>query len=486
MNSELIPLMVVLPISAAVVANLLHKKDNLLKAFIVAFATAMLVLPVITSYGSHVFGGHISQRYNIGLASGIEYFFASHSQILIFTLYMIALLAIASYTSAYQRVSGPYLGFMVLGVAATSAVLMADDFFNLYVFMEIALISQSALAIASGTLESNKAAVKYLMVANVAGNCLLVGVGLLLGLTGSVNITDMREYVASAGVHLLSNPVFLSAASLILFAWLYISGIFPFHNIKSELYAAAKPHASALMQTQTKMMLIAVGLIVLSVFGQLPLVRPLMILMACLAMIFGVIMALNQDNYQRMLSYHAISQAGYVAAGIAIGTQAAIVAGIFHAVNHVLYKSALFLGCEVIAHRKKTSDFKNLGGAMYSIPFVGFLLLGAKLAISGVPPFNGFQSKLMLMKSAFEVGMWEVTVVMNLVSVLTFISMMKAFHLVFMRESPKDSVEEDKPLHVYTLAIVVLVGLCLVLGLFPSLATDFITDVGASTGVEWI
>ncbi|MBU0762846.1 MAG: energy conserving hydrogenase EhbF [Candidatus Altiarchaeota archaeon] len=484
MNSEFIPLIVVVPLAAAVLANLLHGKKRLLKYFTLLFALAMLSLPIITPYGEHIFGGHISERYNIGLATGIEYVFTQHQQIIIFTLFLIFLMSVLTYTSAYEHLSGPYLGFMILGISATSAVVMADDFFNLYVFMEIALLSQTALAIANKSIDSMKASLKYLMVANLAGNCLLIGIALLLSQTGSVNLSDIREYVATAGPELYSNPVFLSAAALVLFSWLYGSGLFPFHNIKSELYASAKPHASALMQTQTKFVLIALGIIILKLFNGLPAVRPLMLFGACLAMIFGVIMALKQDNYQRMLSYHAISQAGYVAAGIALGTPAAIVAGIFHALNHVLYKSALFLGCEVVHGMNKTSNFKSLGGAIYSIPYIGVLMLGAKFAISGIPPFNGFQSKLMLMTSAFDAGFWEVTVVMILVSVLTFISMMKAFHLAFMR--PKQNMVEYKKPHItYTIALAILVGLCLLLGLYPSLATDYITGIAAEIGVGW-
>jgi energy-converting hydrogenase B subunit F len=195
-------------------------------------------------------------------------------------------------------------------------------------------------------------------------------------------------------------------------------------------------------------------------------------------------MALKQENYHRMLSYHAISQAGYVAAGLGIGTPTAIAAGIFHAINHVLYKSALFLGCECVGRGRKSTDFKGLGGLIGPLPAVAVLVLGAKFAISGIPPFNGFQSKLMLMGGAFDAGMPEVTAVMILVSVLTFISMMKAFHLVFLRPAdvPDDAANIPK---TYVIALIILVGLCLVLGLFPDLALNLIKPVAENVGLPW-
>lgn len=480
--------MVVIPLAAMVVFNLAHGKKTILKFIAAVVGLALLVMPLASPLGVHNFGGHIKENLESSYETGIVYRLGLHNKALIFTLALIAFLVITSYTQAYKNLSGPYMGFMVLGVGATSATLLADDFFNFYVFMEIALISQTALALAQASVEAYKSAVKYLMVANIAGNCLLLGVGLLLSIAGSVNISDIHRFVLSNAEHLKSNPVYLAAAALIVFAWLYASGVFPFHNIKSELYGSAKPHSAALMQTQTKFIMIALALVILKIFYPVWGVRPIMLAMACGAMIFGVIMALKQNNYKRMLSYHAISQAGYVAAGLAIGTQAGIIAGIFHAINHVIYKTALFLGAEIVMHRNKTTDFKSLGAAFYSIPFVGVLVLCAKFAISGIPPFNGFQSKLMLITAAFQANMPEISVIMILVSVMTFISMMKAFHLIYLRPLPEDveSQQLDKPVGVYVGALVLLVFLCILLGVYPQAATRYIQQIAVQVGTVWV
>ncbi len=485
MNSETIALIVVAPLLAAVIANILHGKKGLRTFTLVAVAiTAALTL--ITPYGSHFFGGYERDKIGGGLSAGIIYVFSQNHRILTFTLTLIAFLAIASYTSAFKKLSGPYLGFMMLGVAATCATIMADDFFNFYVFMEIALISQATLAISQATLGAYKSALKYLIIANVCGNCLLLGVALLLSLTGSVNVSDIVEAVVAGGQNIIGNPVFLAAAALIVFAWTYASGAFPFHNIKSELYASAMPHASALMQTQTKFIMIALAGIILRIFGTTPFINKLMLIAAVLAMVFGVIMALKQDDYQKMLSYHAISQAGYVAAGLTIGTSAAVAAGIFHAINNALYKSALFFGCECVKNKSGTTGFRGLGAMAYSMPAVAGLMLIAKLAISGVPPFNGFQSKLSLMFAAADAGMWEISLIMLLVSVLTFISMMKSFHLVFMR--PREETAEytgHAPTKSYMIALIVLVGLCVIIGLYPALVTDNIQTITHQFGLVW-
>jgi len=486
MSGELIPIMVVAPLMAAVIANLLHGKERQLRLAFVGFVFLLLFLPLASQYGIHIFGGHERSQYQSSNATGIIYLFGQHQKLLIFILVLIGYLVISSYMGVYKKLSGPYLGFLMLGIGATSAVVMADDFFNFYVFMEIALISQTALAIATGTFQAYKSAVKYLIIANVCGNFLLLGVAMLLSLSGSVNISDIAAQI-SDGQILMSDPLLITAACFILFAWLYAGGVFPFHNIKSELYAAARPHSSAIMQTQTKFILVALGLIILRLFSGIWGVRQVMMAGSAGAMIFGVIMALKQDDYHKMLSYHAISQGGYVACGLAIGTPYGILAGIFHAVNHVLYKSALFLGCEALERHKGTTSFSKLGGAIHSIPFIGFLVLCAKLAISGVPPFNGFQSKLMLMVAAFDAGMPEITMVMMLVSVLTFISMMKAFHFAYLRSlepAPRNKADPAELTH-YTMALVILVGLCVLLGLFPDIALGYLEHVSLTAGAPW-
>ncbi len=484
MNSDYIPFMVVLPMAAAVLLNLLHGRRAALAVAVAGLGFAFILLPFLVAYGTHYFGGWTRDGAT-GLAVGIIYMFGSYQRLLIVFLALVAYFAAIAHLNFEGRISGVYLGFLMLGLGTCTAVLLTDDLFNLYVFLEITLISQTALVVSTGTERAWKAAVKYLIIANVAGNCLLLGIALLLSLVGSLNIADMQSYVVANGAPLLKSPVFLLACALITIAWSYASGLFPFHNIKAEMYSQARPHAAGLMQAQTKFMLVAVGLVILRLFGGVPHLRELVLYVAMGAMVFGVIMALRQDNYQHMLGYHAISQAGYVAAGLSIGTPAAVAAGIFHALNNALYKTALFIGSECVQRRGKTGEFRLLGGLMPVMPVIAILILVAKLAISGVPPFNGFQSKLMLMVSAFDAGLPEVTVIMLLVSVLTFISMMKAYHMVFLRP-PETPVEpgEEAP-NSYTITLIVLVGLCVLLGFYPEVALGYIQEVAWRTGLGW-
>ncbi|MFC2162502.1 proton-conducting transporter membrane subunit [Candidatus Altiarchaeota archaeon] len=483
MESQLIPILVVFPIIVSVILNLMHGKNHL-RLLVLALGLVIIALPFTADYGLHTFGGHLRGVSARSLAPGIVYTFNSQKMLSILVLSLICYLAIIAYLGAFRQPSGVYLSFLIVGIASATAVILTDDIFNFYVFMEIALISQTALVIATGTIQSVKASVKYLIVGNVAMNLVLLAIGLILASVGSLNISDIQRYMTALGDGFLTQPTLLLAAGLLIFGWAYSSGLFPFHSIKSEMYGSAEPHAAGFIQTMTKFILVSYAIILLRIFSGVPTVRPLMLALSMGAMIFGVVMALRQDDYRRLLSFHAVSQAGYVAGGLSIGTPLGIAAGIFHAVNHVLYKSALFIGCEVIKYRSKTTDFHKLGGAIVGIPFVGALVLGAKFAISGIPPFNGFQSKLMLLKAAMGVGMPEIALVMILVSIATFASMMKAFYMVYLKAKEGEVVEEPVPA-THVLALIILVGLCVLLGLYPDLALRYIMPVATNLGSPW-
>jgi energy-converting hydrogenase B subunit F len=463
MSDYLIPLMVVSPIVFGILLNFLH--GGRVRFAAVAFGVALMLTVLLASYGQHHFGGY--GRID-GLAGGIIYSYSGHHLPVFFMLSLIGLSSILAYLGFYRRESGVYLGFIFLSLAGAFAVLLSDDFFNLYIFFEVVIISQVAMAVAGGGVSSYKSALKYLLAGNFCGNCMLLAVALLLSIAGSVNIADIQDAVAPLHG---GSGLFLLACALSVYAWSYAGGLYPFQNIKSALYASAGPHASALMQAQTKMVLVAVALVLLRIYSAVAGLKELMMGVGALAMVLGVVMALRQDDYQRMLSFHAVSQAGYVAIGLGIGSAVTVAFGIFHAINNMVYKSALFYGCEVMKHKGGGTGFSGLGGFMRGMPFFGLLMLSFKLAISGVPPFNGFQSKLGLMMGALEAGWWEIMVLMLLASVLTFISMMKSFHLIFLRPFEGEVAGGGVPQAVWAVLIALFI-MQVVLGLFPEIVLE--------------
>jgi formate hydrogenlyase subunit 3/multisubunit Na+/H+ antiporter MnhD subunit len=186
-------------------------------------------------------------------------------------------------------------------------------------------------------------------------------------------------------------------------------------------------------------------------------------------MIIGDFMALAQDDFKRMLAYSSVSQMGYVLMGFGIGTQLGIYAGLFHMVNHALAKALLFLSAGSVIYATGARRLSHLGGLGKKMPITAFCFFVGALAISGVPPFNGFQSKLALFVAGGEAGHWWAVAIGIGVSLITLVVLAKAAKSAFWGElSGVASAEtvKEAPASV-CFAMIVLAVLCLGIGLYP-------------------
>ncbi|HML04282.1 MAG TPA: energy conserving hydrogenase EhbF [Methanobacterium sp.] len=494
--NPLIALMVIIPIACALLLNLLHKKDRTVKILAIVVAISLPIIPLFTSYGLHYFGAYSTLAQSPTLAQwvpasitgsalnifhmGIVYSFASAQQVLLVTLGIIALLAILTALSETRRPSGVYTFLMFMGIAAVSAIILTDDIFNLYVFVEIAAITQVGIVIASKVKGNYETALKYMILGSIASPLLLIGIALLLGITGNVNITDIIYSLKSGAVD-SHNPVLLMACGLIIFGWLYVSGLPPFHTIKSAMYSKALPHGAALLQAFSVFTLVALGIIILRIFSYLPFSKVFIIAISLAAMILSITMALMQTDYKRILGFLAVGELGYIGIGLGLGTAASITAGLFQAINEAIITAFLFIGFGTVLYLTKESDIRKLGGMMIHAPKVALLVLLAGLAMAGVPPLNAFQSKLMLIQASLNAGIPELGIIMILLSIVTFMTFMKAFYSVYMRPKPKDLKISGSTIPKATIfSLVVFLIICIILGLFPQIATNYLQPLANS------
>jgi len=482
---NLLPLIVVVPLIMAIIFSYIYR-SKYVRSLTLLMALVLLILPFLGTYGSYFFGGHgITFIEGIPLVSGILYTLNPLKKILLFTLMLIGSLVLI--LSTKKNLSGVFTSLVLMGLASISAVILTEDLFNLYVFYEIAAIAQAGLVILAGTENAYRSAFKYLLVGTMAGSILLLGVGLLLSATGTLNIGDM-------GRHLTVNPLtptIYGGLLMLIVGLTYGGGLPPFHTLKADLYARAKPFVSAILQTYSKFVLIVLMLVILKLFGNLPIfntIRGVLIALSVIAMVFGTVMALLQGDYRKLLAYHTISQGGYVALGLALGTPLGIVAGIFHGINHALYKSALFIGAHIV-DKVRSSNMREVGGLLLTMPTLAFLMLFAKFASIGIPPFNGFQSKLLLAKAVMDANIPELVVLMLILSIGTFLYMMKAFYLIFLKPCGEEQLKEYRDVkiskyHIFSLGL--LVVLCLILGIYPDVVLDRLYPIGEEIGINWI
>jgi len=190
-------------------------------------------------------------------------------------------------------------------------------------------------------------------------------------------------------------------------------------------------------------------------------------------------MAMMQHNLKKLLSFHAVSQVGYMVLGIGTGTTIGVIGGLYHMLNHAIYKCNLFLMSETVSRATGTDDVEKMGGLAKALPITFISGAIAAAAISGIPPFNGFVSKWLVYQGALSIDAHGLAVAMVVVAVfgsaLTLASFVKVMYSAFLSPAPKDAAYvEKRPRESFLLAgpMVVLAIACVVLGLAPGLAID--------------
>ena len=383
----------------------------------------------------------------------------------------IAAIAVFMFSHVALDKSRKQFGFFPLFLLlqmGVSGVCLTGDIFNLYVWFEVLLICCFAL-IALGSKKSQlEGALKYVTINFVASGLLLSGVGVLYALYGALNLAELAQIVRSEhpNLNLLALPgIFfltgfgIKAAIFPLFFWLPAS----YHTPPIGISA----FVAGIVTKIGIYTLIRLYSLIFSV--QVVNAQPLLLLLAGFTMAVGVVGAAAQVDFRKILSFHIVSQIGYMLMGLAIYTPLAIAGSIFFVVHNMLVKTNLFLVSGVVAHRHRSFSLAKLGGVYLQHPFLSFLFLISALSLAGLPPLSGFWGKLMLAKGGFEAGNYILVGTSLCVSLVTLLSMTKIWNEVFWKPRPR---RLKKPTHetigTYTLYFPVffLLAFILYLGLY--------------------
>ncbi|HIH65179.1 MAG TPA: hydrogenase, partial [Methanothermobacter thermautotrophicus] len=193
-------------------------------------------------------------------------------------------------------------------------------------------------------------------------------------------------------------------------------------------------------------------------------------------MVLGISMALMQTDLRRMIGFLAVGELGYIGIGLGLGTAASISAGLFQAVNEALITACIFLGFGTIFYMTGKTDPEGMGGLLAYKPGLAGLVMLSGFIMAGVPPFNVFQSKLRLIQAAIQAGFPELGILMILLSIVTFMTFMRAFYSVYLKPEPRGMELESRSVPRSTVfSMVVLIIICTVLGIAPWLATSQFT-----------
>ena len=381
---------------------------------------------------------------------------------------------VREYYTLFLMLSGGVMGLVLSG-----------DLFNMFIMVEILTFAAVALTAfrnkANGALE---AAFKYLIVGSMGSTCILVGTVMLYAQTHTLNFAQLSALIPGN-----MNTATKLAYALLLVGYATKSFVVPFHPLAADAHGAAPASISVLISgVLTKSGLYGIIRISYFLFQSMGLgpIQFLLVFVGSLSMFVCVTMALAQHDFKRLLAFHSISQIGYVLTAAGLCTAMGISAGLYHAMNHTLFKGLLFLAAGAVLHETGTTDLNRLGGLSKKMPHTTVLFLIGAASISGIPPFNGFVSKWSIYQATYlkavesgNIGYLLVTIIALITSVLTLASFVKVTQSVFFGQLPKELENTKEVPFGMRFAMGIFAVLCVVTGLFPRLVTTYLTEPAA-------
>ncbi|WP_425092036.1 Na+/H+ antiporter subunit D [Tropicimonas sp. S265A] len=360
-----------------------------------------------------------------------------------------------------------HVGFHSLSHALLVGVcgaFLTGDVFNLYVWFEVMLIASFGLLVIGGRRDQVDAAVKYVGLNLIATLAFLSGVGILYGAAGTLNMADLHLVLADRQ----SETAVLAAAAMLLFAFGAKAAMFPvFAWLPASYHTPAFATSALFAALLTKVGVYALLRVFTTVFdGSGPFLQPVLLVGAVLTMVVGVLGAAAQNDVRRILSFHIISQIGYMVLGLALFTPLAIIGAIFYLFHHIIVKANLFFVAGVIRWKAGSEELDKIGGLLKASPLLALLFLIPALSLAGIPPLSGFWAKFIIVQASLEARDWWVAVAALAVGLITLFSMTKIWLAAFWKDHPT-AATADMPVapRSMVLPIAVLAIMTVIIGI---------------------
>lgn len=505
--NPLIPLLVIVPLAGAFLIMVLGKAINDLPRY---FTPAIMLFLLITDVYALMHTGSGVDVYKVGgwepagiIPIGIYMILDGYSVIMLCVIGALAFFSSVYSITYIQRYTGEqyYYALFCLMVAGMNGVVMSGDLFNIFVFLEISVIASYALVAFGVEKNELEASFKYQVLGGIASIFILFGIGLIYWKTKTLNVADIRE-VFKAG---FDKTYYTFVQLLILSGFGLKAAIMPFHAWLPDAHSSAPSPISAML---SGVFIKAVGIYVIirlffTMFVISEQIAVLITALGTLSMVLGVFLAIGQWDIKRLLAYHSISQMGYVILSAGLGmilmsrqekpdvAALAITGGLFHLINHAAFKGLLFLNAGAIEYRLGTRNLKEMGGLSDTMPVTSATSFVASMSISGIPPFNGFFSKLIIVTACVRAGFYVLAILAILVSILTLASFLKLQRYAFYNKVSENAIHHRHEVSGPMVFSMITLGiLCFLMGLLaiPSLrdllfkpAVDMLMDANSYT-----
>ncbi len=459
----ILPYFIIIPLLAAFIISLIAgKKDNWAVILSVIASSALLVLSLF----SFISMKEETITYSMS-AWSIPYGIVLVQDAL--TSFILVMVSIISFTSLifsiqyirHLSMDWKYYSLFMLLVTGMNGVIITGDFFNLYVFMEIALFSAFALVAYGSRAEEFEAAFKYAVMGSVSSFLILVGIAVVYSATSTLTMAKVAQILPT-----LNNEIVLWVGAIFMAGFGLKAASMPFHAWLPDAHSSAPAPISSML---SGVLIKALGIYVMirifyNVFNAPEVFMKIFLVLGTISILIGVFLAIGQWDMKRLLAYHSISQIGYILLGMGIATPLGILGAVFHLFNHAIFKSLLFYNAGSVEMALGTRDLRKMGNLMKLLPTTSQTSLIASLSISGIPPFNGFFSKLIIIIAALQAGLPWYALFAVIGSLLTLASFMKVQRYGFKGETVIETAENKIGWRM-NFAMITLAVLCVVTSL---------------------
>ncbi|MEJ5089955.1 Na+/H+ antiporter subunit D [Sphingobacterium faecium] len=332
----------------------------------------------------------------------------------------------------------PIFHFLVMGL---NGAFLTGDIFNLYVFFEVIIISSFVLMTLGGRKAQLEGAVKYMAMNILASTFFLTGIGLLYGISGSLNMADLALIVPK-----IENRAIVDiTATFFLIGFGIKSAIFPLYFwLPSSYHTPPSAVAAIFGGLLTKVGIYALFRVFTLIFIPNEFIRDLLLVLSILTILTGAFGALIKTNVRRLFSYLIVCHIGFMIGGLGMYSKLAILGAVFYLIHDIMVKTNLFLIAGLIRQMRGSMDMKKLGGLYAEYPKISLLIAIVLFSLAGIPPLSGFWPKIYLLQGAFENAHYFYAGALILGSFITLFVIAKFWSEVFWKKSPEPDTIEDK------------------------------------------
>lgn len=484
---SLLPLTVAAPLAGAAIAPLTARLTPRL-ALVTSLASLLTSLGLLIAVAPTVFGGRVLVHYLgswrpvrgsvLGIAFAADPFGLAFALLSAGIGALLVLYTLSELSGLGARELGCYAALVQLLLAGLIGAALTADTVDLFVWFEVAALASYGLT--GFFLErppALEAAFKILVLTTIAGFCVFIAAGLLYNTHGALNYGQLA--VALAGPLRTAD---LLALGLFIAGFATKAGLVPFHGWLADAHTAAPGPVSALFSgLMVNLGVVGVVRVALQIYAAAHTVvlGALMVIGLCSAVI-GACLALVQDDLKRLLAYDTVSQVGVMTAGLASGSAAGVAGGVYHLINHALFKTLLFLCAGAIVHRTGETKLSRMGGLARTWPGLTIAFGVGVASIAGVPPFNGYVSLGLIHSGLRDSGQYVPYVVLLLAQVVTIAALGRAAWLAFLKPREESYEQREKLRPGMQVSLWTLAACCLLFGVVPGYVLDHVADPAAS------